>query len=86
MTARLQAHVHRRAARFFARCFERDYFRVVAPIVLVKTFADNLAVAHHHAAHHRIRAGQTNAFARKRQRVLQEANVVFVHGFNQRGS
>jgi hypothetical protein len=45
----------------------------------MKTFADDLAAVDDDAAHGRIRAGQANAIAREGQRVLHEANVVFVH-------
>src|SRR5690348_8223615 len=51
----------------------------------MKAFADDLAVADDNAAHGRIGAGQANAFAREGQRVLHEANVVFVHGLIEKG-
>src|SRR5712664_2377440 len=46
----------------------------------MKTFAENLALAHYDAAHHGIGAGQASTFARQCQRVLHEANGVCVHG------
>src|SRR5258707_87510 len=73
------------APRFFACRFQGDNFGVIAPIVLMKAFADNFAVADDHAADQRIWAGESNSFACQRKRVLQEANVVFVHGLVEEG-
>src|SRR5207245_8215091 len=83
--ARLERHVQSRAARFFARRLQCHDFRVVARFVLMKALADNLAFAHDNAAYRRIRAGKANAFAGKRQRMLHEANGVFVHGSVEEG-
>jgi len=68
------------AARLFVGGLQRDDFRVVSPFVLMKAFADNLALAHDDATHHRIGAGEAGAFAGQRQRVFHEANGVRVHG------
>jgi len=38
-------------------------FRVIAPLVLMKAFANDLTVAHNHAADMRVRTGQADAFA-----------------------
>ena len=46
----------------------------------MKTFADDLALAHDDRTHHGIRAGEADPFAGQRQRVFHEANGVCVHG------
>jgi hypothetical protein len=66
----------------FAGLFERDDFRVVAPIVLVEAFAENCAVFYDYAADGWVGAGEADAFAREVQRVFHESNVVGIHGFN----
>jgi len=48
--ARLKSDVKCCAASAFAGLFEGDNFRVVAPVVLMKSFAENCAVLHDHAA------------------------------------
>src|SRR4029077_16623695 len=58
---------------------QRDDFGVIAPFVLMETFANDLAVAHNQATNVRIGAGQADAFARQGQRVFRETNVVCVH-------
>src|SRR5258706_16383548 len=72
--ARFERDVKRRAARLFTGGLQRDDFRVVAPFVLMKTFTDDLALAHDNATHHGIGAGEAGAFAGQGQRVLHEAN------------
>src|SRR5204862_6926851 len=44
--ARFESNVKRRATRLLTGRFQRDDFRMVAPFVLMKTFANNLAFAH----------------------------------------
>ena len=44
VAARFEVDVERRAARGFARCFQRDDFRVTHAVVGVKSLADNFAL------------------------------------------
>jgi hypothetical protein len=59
--------------------FERDDFRVVAPIVLMETFTEDGAVFDDHATNGGIRARQTNAFRGKVQRMFHEVLIVSIH-------
>ena len=74
--ARFERDVERRALRFCSGGFERDDFRVIALLVLMKSLTDDFAVAHNDATDRRIRAGEADAFAREVERVVHEANVV----------
>ena len=74
--AGFERDIERRAARLLLGRFQRDDFRMVAPLVLMKTLANNLALANDDATHHGIRAGEAGAFAGQRQRVLHEVLIV----------
>ena len=76
MIARLKRDVERRALRFSSSSFERHDFRVISILVLMKSLADDFAVAHNDAADRGVRARETHAFAREVERVVHEANVV----------
>ena len=52
---------------------------MIAFVVLMKSFADNLPIANNDAANGGVGAGETDALARKVQRTLHEAYVMFVH-------
>jgi len=52
---------------------------MIALVIPVKSFADNLAIVNNDAADGGIGTGETDAIAREFQRRLHEANVVFVH-------
>jgi hypothetical protein len=77
--ARLERDIGCGAAGFFAGGFQRDDFGMVAPIVLMEAFANDLAFVNDDAANGGIGAGEADAFARELERALHEADVVFVH-------
>ena len=59
---------------------------MIAFVVLMKSFADNLSIANNDAANGGVGTGETDALARKVQRTLHEANVMFVHQLIEKGS
>ena len=67
-------------ARFRPGLLQRDDFRVIAPVVFVKTFANNRAIPDDDATHRRIRARQSDTFACQVQRVRHEVRIVGFHG------
>jgi hypothetical protein len=83
--ARFQRDVHRCATRSLTGRFQRDDFRVVTPIVLVKSFSNDFSLADDHTANHGIWTCEATPLARKRQGVLHEANGVFVHDLIEKG-
>ena len=78
--ARFERDVERRTLRALTCGFQRDDFCVIAILILMKALADNFAFADDDAADCGIRAGEADAFARQVERVVHEANVVWVHG------
>ena len=79
MVARLQRDVECGTARAICALFERDDFRMVAPIVLMEAFAEDGAVFDDHATNGGIRAGQADTLRGKVQRVFHEMLIVSVH-------
>src|ERR1041384_6999448 len=79
----LECDVGRGAARVFRRRFQRGYFGMIAQVVLMKPFADDLSFVnlslHNHATDGGIGTGGAHTLARKLQRMLHEANVMLVH-------
>jgi hypothetical protein len=86
MIARLESDVERSSAGAVAGGFESDDFGVVAPVILMKTFADDFTVAagvvaaNDDAADRGIGTGEADAFARESERMFHEANVVVSYG------
>ena len=86
VAAGLETDVQRRAARFFARGLERNDFGMIAPVVLMKAFAEDFAVFDDHGADHGIGTGKPHAIAREVEGALHEGNVVAVHAICTRQS
>src|SRR5207245_11151881 len=86
----LKCYVYGCAAGPLARRFQRDDLCVIAPIVLMKPFTDNLSavnsIADDDAADGGIWAREAHAFARKLERAFDEANVMLVHQLVEQGS
>ena len=76
MAARFERDVDRRARRALAGLGERVHFGVRSAELLVTSFADDLAVAHDHAADHRVRLDGALAAHGQRQRLGHVAVVV----------
>ncbi len=77
--AGFERDVSRGAAGFFTSSFERDNFGVVAPVILVEAFADDVAGVNDDATYGGIGACEADAFARDCEGALHEAVVVVVH-------
>jgi len=67
------------AAGFFTGGFERDDFGVVAPVILVEAFADDVAGVNDDTTYGGIGACEADAFARDCEGALHEADVAVVH-------
>ena len=66
--AGLQIDIKCRAARPIARLFERQNLGMFLIGVDMEAASHHFAVAHHHRAHHRVRAGLAASFASEFQR------------------
>src|SRR5713101_3900125 len=75
----LKGDIERGALRVSARRFQSDDFGVVAPVVLMKSFANHLPVFHEDRADRWIRAREADAFARQFQRAIHVGDVVRFH-------
>jgi hypothetical protein len=78
--ARFKRDVHGRAFSFFSRGFYGHDLGVIAQLVLVKTFTNNLPFTHQHASDEWIRAGQASALARQAKCTLHVSDGVLIHG------
>src|SRR5712691_7469369 len=75
----LKADIERGALRVSARGFQSDDFGVVAPVVLMKSFANHLPIFHEDRADRWIWAREADAFARQLQRAIHVGDVVRFH-------
>jgi len=78
MRAGLERDVGGGATRAIARGAQREHFGMRLPGTRVEAFADHLAIAHQHAAHHRVRLGRVRAALGEPQRARH-------HGVVERG-